>query len=250
MPLKHAPSRDLVDAPPADARSRPRRPSRERGVIRYKALLDATEALLQDHDPHEVGLYQIAKKAGVPPASVYHFFPTKGAAFLALAERYIQGFRDLSDEPVEAARLTSWQDLLAIRHARGAEYYNSHLPALKILLGGHPSWDIRQADLSYNAEMAREGYGYYDDAFHMPHVADPERMFLIAVGIADAIWAISFIRHGRITPEYQADALEACIAYCRMYLPEQVEPRPHVREAAARGALIRVHRQGGGPGSA
>ena len=232
----------MSQAPRKPARGHPRRPSRARGVVRYQALLDATEALLEAHDPQDVGLYQIAKTAGVPPASVYHFFPTKGAAFLGLAERYIEGFRQLSDQPVEAARLKSWQDLLAVSHERGVAYYNTHLPALKILLGGHPNWDVRQADLSYNAEMAREGYGYYDDVFHMPHVADAERMFLIAVGIADAVWAISYLRHGRITDEYAADALAACVAYCRMFLPEQVAPREHVRAAAAIGCLVRVRR--------
>jgi AcrR family transcriptional regulator len=242
MPRSHALSPDIVEGPPAEARIRHRLPSRGRGVIRYKALLDATEALLQDQDPDEVGLYQIAAKAGVPPASVYHFFPTKGAAFLALAERYIQGFRDLAAEPIEAVRLKSWQDLLAIGQARAAAYYNAHPPALKILLGGHPNWDIRQADLSHNAEIARDGYSYYDDAFHMPHLADPERMFLILVGISDAIWAISFSRHGRITSEFEADALAASIAYCRLFLPDQVEPRAHVREAAASGGLVAVRR--------
>ena len=93
------------DAPTALRKASPRKPSRERGHMRYAALLDATEALLQHHSPDDIGLYQIAEHAAVPPASVYHFFQTKDSAFLALAERYLAGFRELALRPVPATAL-------------------------------------------------------------------------------------------------------------------------------------------------
>ena len=129
---------------------------------------------------------------------------------------------------------------MAIEHERAVSYYNDHLPALKIFLGGHTNWDIRQADRSLNAEIAKTSIGYYDSVFHMPYVADAERMFLISVGIADAIWAISFARHRNISPDFAADALTACIAFCRTYLPERVAPRAKVSEAASRGDPIHL----------
>ena len=222
----------------AKVRRSARSPSHARGVVRFNALLDATEALLFEHDPDEVGLYQIADKAGVPPASVYHFLPTKGAAFLALAERYLAGFRELLSQPVEASRLKSWQDLMAVGQERSAAYYNSHLPALKILLGGYPNWEIRQADIHFNETLTRNQYIYYDEVFHMPHIADAGRRFRIGLAIMDSVWAISFSKHQRITEEYAADALDASIAYLRLYLPQSVEPRPKYQEAARRGELI------------
>jgi AcrR family transcriptional regulator len=238
MSLPSDPLADSDDASTTELTSGARRPTRERGVMRFNALVAATERLLNRHDPDEVGLYQIAEEADVPPASVYHFFPTKGAAFLALAEHYIQGFQNLNEPPVDAASLRSWQDLMALEHARAVSYYNEHIPALKIFLSGHPNWEIRQADRSLMAEIAKTSFDYYDNLFHMPYVANAERMFLISVGIADAIWAISFARHRKISSDYAADALTACIAFCRTYLPERVEPRAKVREAAARGESI------------
>jgi AcrR family transcriptional regulator len=240
MPLRTDPLPVPSDTTVAEPTSGVRRPTRGRGVIRFNALIAATERLLKRNDPEEVGLYQIAEEAGVPPASVYHFFPSKAAAFLALAEHYIQGFRGLGNPPIEAARLRSWQDLMAIEHERAVSYYNDHLPALKIFLGGHTNWDIRQADRSLNAEIAKTSIGLYDSVFHMPYVADAERMFLISVGIADAIWAISFARHRKISPDFAADALTACIAFCRTYLPERVAPRAKFSEAASRGDSIHL----------
>jgi AcrR family transcriptional regulator len=238
MSLPSDPLADTHEVTAAEPTLGARRPTRERGVLRFNTLIAATERLLNRHDPDEVGLYQIAKEADVPPASVYHFFPNKGAAFLALAEHHLQGLRDLDKPPIDAASLRSWQDLMAIEHARAVNYYNEHVPALKIILGGYPSWDIRQADRSLTAELAKTSVGYYDNLFHMPYFGDPERMFLISVGITDAIWAISFARHRKIEPDYAADALSASIAFCRTYLPERVQPRAKVLEAAARGESI------------
>jgi AcrR family transcriptional regulator len=68
----------------------PRKPVQKRSRERYERLLDATESLLSAQDAGSVGLYDIAKHANVPPASVYHFFPTKEAAFVALAERFLR----------------------------------------------------------------------------------------------------------------------------------------------------------------
>ena len=52
-------------APKRKRREGPRAPSRGRGVARYGALLDATDALLQVENPDTIGLYQIAEQAGV-----------------------------------------------------------------------------------------------------------------------------------------------------------------------------------------
>ena len=218
-----------------DSRQRARQPSRERGQLRFQALLDATEALLREHNPDDIGLYQIARRARIAPASVYHFFPTKNAALLAVAERYHADMRLMVSAPVPASRLLSWQDLLIIRQQRAVDYYNSHIPAAKIFLGIHPSWEIHQADLRYNQTASESLFSFYDRLFLMPYVQDPQEKFALTYAIADAIRSVSFERYGTITPKYAQEAIAACIAYCRTFLPDRIEPRPAVLEAAARG---------------
>ena len=217
------------------SRQRARQPSRERGQLRFQALLDATEELLSEHNPDDIGLYQIARRAHIAPASVYHFFPTKNAALLALAERYHADMRLMVSAPVPASRLLSWQDLLIIRQDRAVSYYNSHLPAAKIFLGIHPSWEIHQADSRYNQTASETLFSFYDRLFLMPYVQDPHEKFALTYVIADAIRSVSFERYGTITPKYAQEAIGACIAYCRTFLPDRIEPRPAVLEAAARG---------------
>ena len=222
-------------------RARPaglRRPSRGRGVVRYQALLEATEALLVEADPDVIGLYQIAEKAGVPPASVYHFFPTKEAAYQALAERYLEGLLRMHSEPIEAALITSWQGLSAIDMRRAMEYYNARPPMLKILYGGYGGVGARNIDIVTNEKLARAGYRRLNKIFHVPHLPDEETKAQIALGILDAIWTISVRLHGKITEAYYQEALSACTAYRRLYMPEFLQPRELLTETAARGGTL------------
>ena len=217
---------------------RPRAPSRGNGVLKYAALVDATEVLLHDKSPHAIGLYQIAEQAGVSPASVYHFFPTKEAAFLALAQKYLEGFWQLSHLPVEPAALKSWQTLMAWDFRKAMQYYNANPPALKLFLGGFGGEEIEQADREYNERSARAMMKRFSLAFHMPFVRDVEKRFHICLQILDAILRISYLRKGRISEDYLEEAVIACTAYCRQFLPENIEPQDAVRAAVAKSRKL------------
>ncbi len=207
-------------------------------MLRYSALVEATERLLLHHSPDDVGLYQIAEEANVPPASVYHFFPTKEAAFLALAQSYLEDFIRLGDEPIPATALHSWQDLLKIDQDLARNYYNAHPPAMKILYGGYGGVETRQVDSLFNLRIAETLSVRLDTVFHMPFVREAARKFENCIAILDGIWSISYRRYGEITYEYSQEALAACSAYCRLYLPEKVEVRDVYLEAAARGEMV------------
>jgi AcrR family transcriptional regulator len=210
-------------------------------VLRFEVLVDSVETLLTDQSTDDVGLYQIAEHAGVPPASVYHFFPTKEAAFLALARRYLKGFSELTRRPVDPAALYSWQGLLAWDHALAAAYYAEHPPAMKLFLGGFGGMETRQADIEYNARAARNIYRRMNTAFHMPFLRDSEKKFHVNMEIADAIWSLSYVKHSAVTEEYREEALNACVAYCRLFLPERTELRDEHVQAIARGEPIVLH---------
>jgi AcrR family transcriptional regulator len=215
-----------------------RRPSRGRGIARYAALLEATEALLQDGDPDQIGLYQIAEKAEVPPASVYHFFPTKEAAYQALAERYLEGLVQMHSEPIEARRIKTWLDLSAIDMRRAMEYYNARPAMLKILYGGYGGVGARDIDLLITGKIAGSAYARLNRIFHMPELPDGVPKGQITLSILDAIWTISVRVHGKITEEYYDEAYRACTAYRRLYLPEYLRPRDLLLEARAAGATL------------
>lgn len=209
----------------------PRAPSRGRGVLRYTALLDATAELLQDEAPDAIGLYQIAKRAGVPPASVYHFFPTKEAAYVALASRCSDELLEVHRQPIRARLVQSWQDLYRIDARRAMEFYNSHPPYLKISYGGYGGVDAHNVDKVLALSFSSSSYNRLNRIFHMPFIKEPERKFEVRIGILDSVWQISVRRHGQITEEYFEESMRAAIAYGRLYLPEYIEPREMLLEA-------------------
>jgi AcrR family transcriptional regulator len=83
----------MIDQPPKPAF--PRKPERANGRLRYEALLDAAEHLLQREGPAALTIKRLAQEAGVPMASVYHFFPGPAAVPVGLAERYSLGFQEV-----------------------------------------------------------------------------------------------------------------------------------------------------------
>ncbi|MFH0132397.1 TetR/AcrR family transcriptional regulator [Variovorax sp. VaC1] len=209
-----------------------KRPSQERGVARYNKLLDAAHALLIENELDEIGLYQTAKKAGVPPASAYHFFPTPGALLLALAERYHEEFSELARK-VDTRGVKSWQALLQLRLSAAVQIYNQNPPIQKLFLGSHTTRELVQSEAGFNELLARRMLGFYEQFFHMPHIRDAEHKFLIMLTLVDSVWSLSFSKHRTITAQFEEEALAVAVAYCRTFLPEVIEPREPAAPAEA-----------------
>lgn len=228
----------LTEDPKPRRREGPRTPSQGRGLVRFNVLLDATEELLQSTDPDSIGLYQIAERAGVPAPSVYHFFPTKEAAYDALAERYVAQLLEAHRTPIEARRLKNWTDLFRIDIDRGRDFYNRHTPALKIFYGGYGGVNTGNIDRITAERMSSTNYDRMNRIFHMPVLRNPPRFFEVRLSILDAVWTLSVRRHGHITEAYHEEAYEACLAYSRVYLPAYIERREMLIEASDRGESV------------
>ncbi|MBS7541000.1 TetR/AcrR family transcriptional regulator [Ancylobacter lacus] len=197
---------------------------RRRGQIRLKALIEATDALLAEHDVSEVGLYQIAERAGVPAASIYHFFPNKEAALVALAEDYLDRLVLRSTEAPPQLP-TSWQDLISWRIRTSARFYNEHVPLMRLFLGASISAEVRQRDMAGTHAVSQTRAEMFNRYFVMPPIRDWTGKLATSLAIADGIWALSYSQHQRITDDSIEEAIRAVTAYLRCYLPDWIEPR-------------------------
>lgn len=216
----------------------PRMPARERGVQRFEQLLDATDALLAERHVDDIGLYAIAEKAGVPPASVYHFFPTTEAAFHALAQRYLRGFMKLFAQPVESSALSNWLTLMARDQALSVGYYDDHPAAMKLFLGRYGGEETRRADIEFNRRSGRGIWLRLDAAFQMPDFEGAADKLTNMLFIQDALWAAGYAADGSVTPGCIEEARRACHAYLRLYFPEHIPLRPEVAAMVAEGGMI------------
>jgi len=188
-------------------------------------LLDAADALLGDRETTEVGLYDIAGAAKVPPASVYHLFPTKEAAFVALAERYLAGLNAHIVRPVSSGQLRRWQDFVTLEMHRAIEYYNDNKVMSKLFFGANVIPDVRILDVKNVKVASASTYDRMNTLFEMPYLYDADTKFAALIGIYDGIWMTSYARHGWITANFARETELAAIAYCETFLPAVIPLR-------------------------
>lgn len=235
----------MIQSEPRKSRSL-RLPARERGVQRFSMLLDATDALLDERHVDDIGVYAIAEKAGVPPASVYHFFPNIESAYFALAKRYLDSFLDLFAQPVEPEAFASWLTLMARDQQVSVDFFNAHPAAMKLFLGRYGGEETRKADIQFNRDSGLGLWRRLRAAFEMPVVQEAERKFTNMLYIQDSLWAASYAEHGCITSAYAEEARRACKAYLRLYFPEHIALKKTVATAVAKDMpVVLIRRQMG-----
>lgn len=193
--------------------NQPRRPERANGRRTYEALLDAAEQLLRREPGRAVSIQVLAREAGMPTATVYHFFPSPVAVSIALSERYMEGFLALVARPIPNVEALSWRRVIEIIAWRAADYYRGHPHAQRLMLGSDHSWAIRQADIRNNRQMAG---GIVDlIAAKLPGTDRDALRNATAVGITlnDAVFAMSVAEHGDVIDAFVQDAIFAAQAY-------------------------------------
>lgn len=202
-----------------------RRPAQKRSRVRFEAILDGAERLLDTLPPSAISIHAIAAEVGISPPSIYHFFPEPQLVFSALAERYLKRFEEgvLTEAP---ANVASWQELQTLQFRAGQLWFNAHPAARQVLLGG-PAWssDIQAQDLDSNFIMAGRSIELMAQRFVMPDIPDLDDRLVEVIAINDAIWSLSIHRHGLITDTMEEQARRARIAYSRTFLPEYLPLR-------------------------
>lgn len=191
----------------------PRRPERANGQRRYEMLLDAAEKLLAKEDARGLTIQKLAREAGVPMASVYHFFPAPPAISIALAARYMAGFADLVGRPIEGRAALDWPDIIAELWARTVRFYREHPYAQKLVLGSDHSWHIRRCDLANNRMIADAIARLIADRFPGLPADSLLEAIVVGISIGDSVLTLSIAEHGEITPHYGDEAALAVIGY-------------------------------------
>lgn len=204
------------------ASSKPAR--RKNGQIRLKALIDATDSLLSEYEVGEISLYQISERAGVPTASIYHFFPNKEAALIELAGVYFGKIIESGRRPIEPPPAT-WQELVAYRLRSAMEFYNSNPSSMKLFLGATINAEVRRRDMASIVQIAEARAQLMDRYFEMPHVPDWIAKISNSVALNDGIWALAYSQYRCVTMEALEEGTRATTAYLRCFLPEFIARR-------------------------
>ncbi|WP_346837434.1 TetR/AcrR family transcriptional regulator [Microbulbifer sp. SAOS-129_SWC] len=205
--------------------AKPRKPQRENGRKKYEKLLDTLEALLQRKEASDITLADLSEAAGVPTASVYHFFPNRDACVAALAERYFNGCKELLEVTPAPEEWHSWQELVSLFCERTRAYFAANEPLQKVKFGPKASWAVRELAVENSHHLAQTLHAAFAQAFELPPSPAWESRFLQAVTISESLWSLSYARFGHITEDDAAEARRAATAYLGLHLGERLERR-------------------------
>ncbi|MCW7555573.1 TetR/AcrR family transcriptional regulator [Endozoicomonas gorgoniicola] len=200
----------------------PQRKPQARSLERRRAILDATRKLLETNTVSEISLYQVAEKAEIPPSSVYHFFPKVDALLNTLVKEVFAEFDTILDQPLKVENIGHWSDIMRQIQARYIDYYQQHQYARDLILGQHIVSAIHHADYLHDEQLGCRIRHFHEQFYQLPPLPEEYNIFAIALQIADKVYSISHQEFGNITDTMAQEGINACLAYLRQYLPENM----------------------------
>lgn len=207
-----------------DARTRR---SQARGRERRERLLAAASQLLGEREIEEISLQDLARTAGIPTSSAYHFYTNAMDAFAALTEEIGAALAHTLTEPLELPPKACWEDVVTITAERAVTFYRTRPDARRLLIGSHTPPHLKRSDRDNDRTIAAVMRDHIDAAFQLPVMERDEDVYFHAIEIADLFYSLSMLRHGEITDEMAEEAVRAMVAYLRTYLPARLPRRHH-----------------------
>ncbi len=196
------------------------------GRIRRQKLLMGAKKLSETKAINDITLADVCVEADIPRASAYHFFPNIEAVFLALRFLNATEMLELLEE-VDITNYNRWQGYLTGIIDRVVQALEEDPTKAKLIYSANtPDFEgeIYGKNIDYQvAKLVEKGLA---SQYEMAGYAGIEQVALIAYSIIQAIFTLSYRQHQRITEYYQQEAITACIAYVRSYLPEKLIRKP------------------------
>ena len=201
-----------------DARTQPRKPVQERSRERVERVMDTAERLLERQGPEDTSIPEVALESGVPRASIYQYFPSKYALFLAIADRHLEAVAGLVEKVGGASGESTWEALVERACHGAAAYYNQHPVAGMLILGGPMSRNAYLAQETTIQEIGRRVRHIF--LRNRPGLTIPETpdVMTLAVEIAFACMRHGYLADARISGATVEQASLAARSYLSNWL--------------------------------
>jgi AcrR family transcriptional regulator len=191
--------------------------TRAPGRKRRQELLDAAYDLLCEKEIEDVSFRDIAKRAGVPEGSAYHFFANRFDVFAELAFALNEEFARAHEKPVPPARRKTRHELAEYMVDIGARIYAETPPARQLFIGGKTPLEVKQADRKNDRDVADAMHRSFARYFDIPDTDEMRDAFYYFIEITDLMFTLSIVEHGNISPAMLREAKRAGVAYLESY---------------------------------
>ncbi|GAA5524924.1 hypothetical protein Maes01_01483 [Microbulbifer aestuariivivens] len=202
--------------------TQPRRPQRKNGREKFEALLDALDGLLQFRETTEISLADLSEAAGVPAASVYHFFPNREALFTALMQRHLDTMGEIL---AGTGKEATWQQRTETFLDQLQQQLCTSESVMKMRFGPAPGWAIREMLLEDRNRLGLQLLDLLDAEFDIPSSSRWPERFHIAMNIAESIWSGAYGRYGQVNQFSVTEARRATIAYLTYFFGQRLPLR-------------------------
>ena len=192
----------------------PRQPTRKPGIERYNRIVLAAEALILETGSLEgITLEAVAKRAGVPRASLYYFFESIDALIDALYQRGIQKMvAELPHRPQSA----DWREMMSLYIDAVRDFYLKNRVEMILAL-------LPVSLVAVNQVSRDFGKALFQLLYRQGLVPKTRSVILaceMCSELADLVWRKSLIEKGTLTPAYNREAKRVVIAYLEAVLAD------------------------------
>lgn len=201
-----------------------KRTQRKSGIVRRARLLQAARSLLETHDLDSISLGDVAALAKVPKGSAYHFYADIKDLYANLLIEVNAELLEALGRPIED-KPESWQEIMERLTNRGSAYYAENPASTQLQIGPKIPPELKLRDRQNDVALARIHENHLDRFFELPPIPNRSTVFFRAIEIADLMFSLSVLEHGRITPEMTKEASRAMCGYLSCYLPQTLPPR-------------------------
>lgn len=124
MPLIR--SRIVFESSAADGQQKPTSRVQRRGQERRRAILDAAEALLTEQGYEAATLKAVGDRAGIPTASMYHYFPDRHRVEAELLRRHMSELDALIAAVLDKPRAQTLREAVDVMTDLLLDYFRAH----------------------------------------------------------------------------------------------------------------------------
>lgn len=168
-----------------------RKPVQERSRRTVAAILDAAEAIVDEHGVNAATTRAIADRAGVAYPSLYRFFSDRDQILDDLLERHTMAVDALAAAGEQTWDIRSTTDVMNAEFDLHVEYYRAHPSAARLWLEGRLSEAVIDFVHRRMQTLSDRIYALLVERGIIPPDTDP-RGVLLAVELADRAMELAY----------------------------------------------------------
>jgi AcrR family transcriptional regulator len=197
---------------PKEARPRVQR----RRVLRVEAILEAAEALLADEGYEAATLRAIGERAGIPTASVYHYFADRHEVDAELLTRHLREIDARVEAAVDSPRARTLCDVVDAVIDPLVDYFREHPSLVELWFRGRHGTSLAEVGHAWDEATAEQLWHVLLDR-QLLAADTPQDVLRLAFEAGDRLFDVAFQRSPRGDGATIDEARRLITAYLETY---------------------------------